>query len=493
MKKVLIIRFSSLGDVVLTGPVLTALRKAWPDAMLCIAVKRAFADVLQANPAVDQVFALEPGEPLFSFVKRIRAEHFDVVIDLHANLRSRVVSFFSGARERVRYRKAALARRLFVGWRWSSSELQKHTLDRYLAAVRPLGITAQASETHSIVVIQTAFLGDAVLTRPLLDALHARFPQSRLSVVCTPEIEEVFRNHPAQPELIIFDKHGREKSWAARFRFAQALRQRHFDLAVIPHRSLTSAWMAWWADISRRVGFSRSQGRWLMTDVVPFRWGQHDVDRNLVLMSVLGGQPSETVLSMQPEPSALADVQRRLREAGVSEQTPLLGINAGSVWATKRWLPEGFAAVADRAARELGLMPVFIGGKKDQPIVEAIVSQMHEKAMNWAGSTSLKELIALISRCRVFLTNDSGPMHIAVACQIPTVAIFGPTTRELGFFPYGSGHRVVEKDLSCRPCGLHGHERCPLGHFQCMRTITADEVFEAVRSQSKGEKAAVSV
>ena len=103
--------------------------------------------------------------------------------------------------------------------------------------------------------------------------------------------------------------------------------------------------------------------------------------------------------------------------------------------------------------------------------------------MNWAGETSLKELIAAISRCSVFLTNDSGPMHVAVASGIPTVAIFGPTTRELGFFPYGKGHTVIEKNLECRPCGLHGAKECPLGHFQCMRQITPDEVFAAVREK----------
>lgn len=112
-----------------------------------------------------------------------------------------------------------------------------------------------------------------------------------------------------------------------------------------------------------------------------------------------------------------------------------------------------------------------------------VVSLMKEKAINWVSQTNLKELIAAISRCQAFLTNDSGPMHIAVATRVPTVAIFGPTTRELGFFPYGSGHRVIEKPLSCRPCSLHGANTCPLGHFECMKTIGPDEVYQAVVEQ----------
>jgi heptosyltransferase II len=109
---------------------------------------------------------------------------------------------------------------------------------------------------------------------------------------------------------------------------------------------------------------------------------------------------------------------------------------------------------------------------------------MREKALNWAGQTSLRELIAVLARCDVFLTNDSGPMHIAVACHVPTVAIFGPTTKELGFFPYGPGHIVIEKNLACRPCGLHGARSCPLVHFECMKSITPDEVFGAVAHQA---------
>src|SRR5207245_7783151 len=114
--------------------------------------------------------------------------------------------------------------------------------------------------------------------------------------------------------------------------------------------------------------------------------------------------------------------------------------------------------------------------------VRRVTDVMHENALNWVGQTQLRELIAAVARCNVFLTNDSGPLHIAVATRVPTVAIFGPTTRELGFFPYGSGHRVIERALPCRPCSLHGGAKCPLEHFQCMKLIAPQEVFEAVQA-----------
>jgi len=480
--KILVVRLSSLGDVVLTAPVYSALRERFPQATLLSVVKKAYADVLTANVAIDHVFTLAPGESLIALIRRIRAAKVDIVIDLHANLRSRLISFFSGAPKKIRYRKAALSRRLFVGWRLPSRALEHHTLDRYLDTLGELGVPMIPASPDSILLIQTAFLGDAVLTIPLVSAIRDKFPKAALSVLCTPEVAEVFRSHPATPEILLFDKRGDHRSLRARWRLSRTLRARHFELAIIPHRSFTSAALAALAGIPRRVGFSRSQGRWLLSHLVPFQWGVHDVERNLALLEPLGVPPPSGKLWMRPDPETQSLIQQRLKEAGIGPTDPVLGINAGSVWATKRWLPEGFAAVADRAIRD-GMKVIFVGGTKDEPSVHAVTGRMTEKALNWAGKTSLKELIAVIARTNVFLTNDSGPMHIAAACGIPVVALFGPTTKELGFFPYGAGHKVIEKNLPCRPCGLHGHERCPLGHFECMKSINADEVYAAVKEK----------
>jgi len=484
--KILVIRFSSLGDVVLTLPVYKRLRALYPDAYIAAVVKDAYADVLRGETSINEVIVLAKGESLFALGRRIRHQRFDAVLDLHANIRSRVVSWFSGAARVVRYRKAALARRLFVGWRFGSAELQAHTLDRYLEAAgrldpeRGAPLTAAPSK---ILVIQTAFLGDAVLTTPLLGALRTQFPHSRITVLCTPEIKDVFERHPAVSEILLFDKRGKERSLFSRWALARRLKTMRFDLAIVPHRSFTSALLAWLAQIPRRIGFSASQGRWLLTDVVPFQWGVHDVERNLALLNVFGVQNPGAELWLKPNPDAAERVTRRLQASGVGPADKLVGINPGSVWATKRWLPEGFAAVADRLLRESGVKVIFVGGSKDLDTMQKILPLMKEKPVHWVGETTLQELIAVIARCQVFLTNDSGPLHIAVASQVPTVAIFGPTTKELGFFPYGSGHQVIEKDLACRPCGLHGADKCPLGHFHCMTFITPEEVFAAVKGK----------
>jgi heptosyltransferase-2 len=490
MRKVLVIRLSSLGDVVLTGPVFETLRKAWPDAEITALTKEAFADVLSGHPAIDRLLLLRKGESVLSLIRRVRAEHFDVVIDLHSNLRSRLVALFSAARQKVRYSKAALSRRLYVRWRLKTPELKGHTLDRYYQALRRIGIETPAltqelqADPQRLLVIQTAFLGDAVLTLPFLNALKDRFPRAAVSVLCTPEVAEVFEGHPAVAETLRFDKRKKDKGWGALRRVARELRGRNYPVVFLPHRSLKSALIAWMAGVPKRIGFSSSQGRWLLTDSIPFKWGVHDADRNLALLNAVGVQKSTGELTLRPDSAACDRLAERLSAAGVQSQDRILGINAGSVWPTKRWMAEGFAAVADRVIRECGMKVIFFGGPADAPTVRNVLEAMKEKAINWVGQTQLRELIAGVSRCTVFLTNDSGPMHIAVATQVPTVAIFGPTTRELGFFPYGPGHIVIEKDLACRPCGLHGAKKCPLEHFQCMRTITPDEVFAAVIRQA---------
>jgi heptosyltransferase-2 len=497
VRKILVIRFSSLGDVVLTIPVFKRLRTAYPDAHIAALVKEAYADILKEENAINEVITLAREGTVLELCRQIRRDQFDAVLDLHANFRSRLVCIFSGAAKVVRYHKAALARRFFVRWRFGSEALKDHTLDRYMEGVSRLlpssGIQL-AAQPERILLIQTAFLGDAVLTTPLLGALHEQFPNSRLVILCTPEVKEVFEHHPAVSEMILFDKRGTERSWISKWRIIRRLKSMKFDLAIIPHRSLTSSLIAFFSGIPRRVGFSASQGRWLLTDIVPFQWGVHDVERNLALLKVFGVQNPSRDLWLKAEPETVQQINQRLRAAGVGPFDKLVGINAGSVWATKRWLPQGFAAVADRLIREAGAKVIFIGGSKDAETMRPIFSLMKEKPLNWVGETTLKELIAVIGRCQTFLTNDSGPLHIAVAARVPTVAIFGPTTRELGFFPYGEGHVVIEKDLPCRPCTLHGGARCPLEHFQCMKLISPEEVYSAVQGQlAKGRNSSAAV
>ena len=491
--KILVIRLSSLGDVVLTGPVYKSLKAHWPDAHISVLVKPQFAAVLEGHPGVDEVI---PFKGLGDALGKIRAGGYTHLLDLHGNLRSRALRWLSGVPNQAAYRKDALARRLFVAFGLPSPSLQRHTVDRYLEALEAWDVPAavereltpadwgaakgEGSAAKNALVLQTSFLGDSLLTLPLLRRLKESLPGARVSVLTLPKNADVFRNNPWVDEVLLDDKRGEHGGLLGPWKMAAELRKRGFDLAVIPHRSFRSALVAWLAGIPRRVGFAASAGRFLLTDAVPFAWLTHDLERNLALARPLGGESKASAGEGRyvAPPPASAALAARLAEAGISPGARLAGVHPGAAWATKRWLPERFAELCRRLKAE-GLTPVLVGGPGDAALGGEIAGA--SGAVNLVGKTDLEELKSLMGRLSLFVTNDSGPMHLAAAAGVPVVAIFGATTRELGFFPYGSGHRVVEAPLACRPCGLHGAKSCPEGHFLCMRLLSVDAVHRACR------------
>jgi heptosyltransferase-2 len=481
-----------LGDVVLTGPVYKNLKAHWPDARISVLVKPQFAAVLEGHPGVDEVIAYRGFNEALS---RIRAGSFTHLLDLHGNLRSRLLRRLSGVPHQAAYRKDALARRLFVAFGLPSPSLQRHTVDRYLEALTAWGVPVEGEPAltpadwggrgdgagaRNVLVLQTSFLGDSLLTLPLLRRLKESLPSARVSVLALPKNADVFRGNDWVDEVILDDKRGRHGGPLGAWRIAAELKSRGFDLAVIPHRSFRSALVAYLAGIPRRVGFAASAGRFLLTDTVPFAWLTHDLERNLALARPLGGN-SGTGLGearyVSPAPPSAA-LTARLEEAGVASGARLAGVHPGAAWATKRWLPERFAELCRRLKAD-GVTPVLVGGPGDAALGAEIARA--SGAADLVGKTDLEELKSLMGRLSLFVTNDSGPMHLAAAAGVPVVAVFGATTRELGFFPYGTGHRVVEAELACRPCGLHGAKECPEGHFLCMRLLTVDRVHEACR------------
>ncbi|MEK7382061.1 MAG: lipopolysaccharide heptosyltransferase II, partial [Elusimicrobiota bacterium] len=327
----------------------------------------------------------------------------------------------------------------------------------------------------------TSFLGDSLLTLPLLRRIRDSLPKAALSVVTLPKHAEVFRGNSWVDEVILDDMRGAHRGLTGPWKIAALLHEKNFDLAVIPHRSFRSAFVAWLAGIPRRVGFSASTGSFLLTDRVPFSWLAHDLERNLALAKPLGAVtgPSmgEERYIMPPPPSPA--LTKLLNGAGLSSGDRLVAVHPSAAWRTKRWDCERFAELCRRLAKT-GLKPVLLGGPGDAALGAEISKT--SGAADLTGKTSLEDLKALMGMLLLFVTNDSGPMHLAAAAGVPVVAIFGATTRELGFFPYGSRHRVVETDLACRPCGLHGGRACPEGHFLCMRLITVDRVEQACRA-----------
>ena len=313
-------------------------------------------------------------------------------------------------------------------------------------------------------VVQTSFLGDVVLTTPLLVELASRGP---VDVVVTPAAAPLIATHPAVRAVIAYDK--AHSGIAGLWGLSRRLRHT-YDSAYLAQGSLRSAALARLAGIPERIGFASSAGAALYTRRVPYEENHHHVERLLSLAGG-GGQPSP---SLYPAAADVAAVEDLLTRAGATGE-PLIALAPGSVWATKRW--PGFQPLADALA-PLGRI-VWIGSAQDRGLVPA----SQDKAIDAVGQLSLLGSAELIRRARVLVTNDSLPQHLASAMGTPTVTIFGPTVPRFGFGPLAPQHAVAEvTNLVCRPCDRHGPRRCPLGHWKCMRELAVEDVLGRVRS-----------
>lgn len=342
------------------------------------------------------------------------------------------------------------------------------------------------TEPKRILVIQTAFLGDVILTTPLLEALRDRFPKAFLAVLVIPGTREILAGHPRLDDVLIYDKKGGDRGMRGLLSTARRLREMWFDTCLLPHRSFRSALLAWGAAIPVRIGFAQSLGSLLYTQRIRRDSSRHEVHRNLQLLDPLTSGTSvhptgRLWVSLDPEDLEWAD--HRLTEHGIHENDRVIAIAPGSVWATKRWIPSSFAAVIDDLIVKHKRKVVLLGSRDDLPVINEVLVHCREKPVTLAGKTTLRQLAAVLKRCELLITNDNGAMHVGVAQDIPVVAVFGSTTLGLGYGPFTSRAVVVERPLECRPCGKHGHRDCPLGHFNCMKQISAEDVLAAVEEQ----------
>ena len=322
-------------------------------------------------------------------------------------------------------------------------------------------------------VVQTAFLGDVVLTTPLLAALAAR--HGPVDVVTTPGAAPLLETHPAVRRVIPFDKKGADRGLGGLWRLARRLRAERYEIAYLPHRSLRSAALAWLAGVPRRIGF-HDGWRALYTGVRRHPETGHAIDRLLALADV--PPKHQTPPSLELTLSDRAAAERWLRDAGISGT--FVALAPGSIWGSKRW--PYYAELGARLAARVAV--VAVGGKEDAALGDAIVHAAREaphRAANACGALTLRQAAALLGRAAVLVTNDSAPLHVAQAVETPTVAIFGPTIPAFGFGPRGPRDQALGvTGLSCRPCSRHGPPSCPLGHHHCMRQLNVEAVLHAI-------------
>jgi heptosyltransferase-2 len=324
----------------------------------------------------------------------------------------------------------------------------------------------------AVLVIQTAWLGDVVLTTPLLAALAAT--GAPVDVVVQPDAVPLVETHPAVRSVIPYDKHGRDRGARGLVRLARTLRARCYGTAILPQGSLLSALVARLARIPRVVTFAGSPAAWLASARVE-REGPHEARRLLGLAGKEGPAP----LGMHLTAGDHAAADEALRAAAVS--APFAALAPGSARPTKRW--PHFTTLADALAPEVGV--VVVGSSDDLLPVDPpatpsrAVTGPHVPA-DLTGRP-LRVSAAVLARAAVAVTNDSLALHLAQAVGTPVVALFGPTHPSLGFGPRGARDVALGLDLPCRPCSTHGGARCPLGHHRCLTELSVPAVLAAVR------------
>jgi lipopolysaccharide heptosyltransferase II len=352
-------------------------------------------------------------------------------------------------------------------------------------------------DRDAILVRGVNWIGDAVMTLPALRALRLANPDSKIALLVKPWVFPIFKKDPNIDEVIIYSED--HKGIRGRFRLARQLRGHGFSRAVLLQNAIDAAIIAFLAGIPERIGYSRDGRRALLTRAVPFdkhAAGLHHVGYYLNLLE----QAGFAVKASRPWIYLSLEERLEARKALAGLRRPIVGVNPGaSFGSSKRWHPSRFSEVAERVIDELGGSVVIFGGPAERGIGEEILEGIHPRSSDdgaksgqsqrvsiMAGSTTLRELIALVSEADVLVTNDSGPMHIGYAVGTPVVAVFGSTSPELTG-PVGDGDIVIRREVDCAPC----FERtCRKKEIRCMDLVTSEEVFDAVKRQTRSAKAA---
>jgi heptosyltransferase-2 len=343
------------------------------------------------------------------------------------------------------------------------------------------GERPQDRSSQYSLVIQTAFIGDAILTTPLIAELATRGP---VDVVTTPVSASLLENNPAVRHIFVFDKRDAQRGIGGLWAMARAIRRwraQHSTgidrtVAYLAQGSTRSAVLAVLAGAHERIGFATSPARSMYTKRVPYLENQHHAARLWLLafphQSRAEPRADRLRPHLYPGPAEKTAVSDLLREHGVSG--PFVALAPGSVWATKRW--PYYPELAKRVAMRVPV--VVVGGKDDQAHADAIAAAVPpDRFVSAVGRLSLLASAELIGRARALVSNDSSPTHMASAMGTPTITIFGPTVPDFGFGPLAPRSAVAgHPELDCRPCDRHGPQRCPLGHWRCMRELGVDEI-----------------
>jgi len=342
-------------------------------------------------------------------------------------------------------------------------------------------MSSERLPAEKILIRVPNWVGDAVLSLPALRALRDSFPAAELVVLARPHVADLYRGVTEVNRVLLLEL----ADGAGLLRAAAQLRREQFDLAVLFQNAFQAALLAALAGIPRRVGYRRDARGWLLTHPIPVphpgETPAHESYYYLELLRRAGWLetlPRLSHIPLRPDPTLAAAMEARWRELGAGNGRLRVVIAPGAAYGSaKCWLPERFAALADRLAERFDARVVLAGTRAEAELVKRIVAAMQSRGVSLVGQTSLPEFLALLSRAQFFIGNDSGAMHLAAAVGLPSVMIFGPTD-EAGTGPLSLRAHIVKQPVSCSPCFLR---HCPVDH-RCMTRVGVEDAWQAIEA-----------
>ncbi len=343
---------------------------------------------------------------------------------------------------------------------------------------------------EKILIRGVNWVGDAVICIPAMKEIRRLFPHSRISLLVRPWVAEIYAAADFVDDIIEYDKKGRHRGWTGFRALIRDLKSRRFDLAILLQNAFEAAFLAACARIPYRIGYARDGRSLLLTHSCKIEDAVREVHQAHYYLGILSGsgllgrRPWEEKDYPLPINIGIRDTDQNaardiLQAAGFKKGRPVVGINPGAFYGeAKRWFPDRYAGVADALAGQYGANIVLLGASSDLPVVEEVAAKMRMPSLNLAGKTTLGQLMGLLKECDLLITNDSGPMHLAAALDVPQLAIFGSTS-EIATGPLSRNATVLKHQVECNPCFLR---KCPTD-FRCMKDISLEWVIEAARQK----------
>jgi heptosyltransferase II len=339
--------------------------------------------------------------------------------------------------------------------------------------------TLKGMAIQKLLIRGTNWIGDAVMTLPALASVRKTFPEARISILAKPWVADVYRLCPHVDDIIFFESPGRHDGIIGKIRLANELRGRRFDAAILFQNAIEAAIISRLAGIPIRAGFSTDGRGWLLTHAVKRTRAIQSIHQTryyLEMVKALGCQPVSPDIRLAPERDDRIAAGEILQRLGLADDI-LIGLAPGATYgAAKKWHPERFAAIADRLADALSARVLLFGSAADRDSTGQVAGHARHPLVDLAGKTNLRDAMAVMACCQLFISNDSGLMHVAAALGIPTVAIFG-STNPVTTGPVGRRTMVVRQGVPCSPCLK---TTCPTD-FRCMEQITVEDVYAAAR------------